>query len=100
MEDFFAKFLTNRSIWGVLKNTKKNFWGPTGGVLVMNKIQLTQNNWKIMSIFYGVATRAIYFWRRKKWHKKAIFPVLQKLTHINIEFVFSLKSLALLATKS
>ena len=34
-----------------------------------------------MSIFYGLATRALYFFL-KKLHEMAIFPVLGKLTHM------------------
>ena len=55
--------LTNGSTWGVPKNTKNKFWGPMGGVLVIQKIH----------------ERSTF--EEKKWHEKVIFPVLQKLTH-------------------
>ena len=61
--------------------TIQGCWGQPWGVLVIQKIHMTQNNWKIMSIFYSLATRALYF--LKKGHKMAIFPVLGKLTHMH-----------------
>ena len=65
----FTQKWPNRAKTGVPKNTKKNLWGPTWGVLVIQKIQLTQNNWKIKFIFYGLATRELYFLKKKdtKW---------------------------------
>ena len=65
----FTQKWPNRAKTGVPKNTTKNLWGPPWGVLVMQKIQLTQNNWKIKFIFYGLATRELYFLKKKdtKW---------------------------------
>ena len=65
----FTQKWPNRAKTGVPKNTKKNLWGPPWGVLVIQKIQLTQNNWKIKFIFYGLATRELYFLKKKdtKW---------------------------------
>ena len=66
----FTQKWPNRAKTGVPKNTKKKLWGPTWGVLVMQKIQLTQNNWKIKFIFYGLATRELYFLKKNdiSWH--------------------------------
>ena len=77
----FTQKWPNRAKTGVPKNTKKNLWGPTWGVLVIQKIQLTQNNWKIKFIFYGLATRALYFLKNDtKW---PFSPSSGKLTHIS-----------------
>ena len=38
----------------------------------MQKIQLTQNNWKIKFIFYGLATQELYF--LKKNDRTGNFP--------------------------
>ena len=49
---------------------QKNFQGQVK-VSRVNKIQLTRINWKIKSIFYGLATRTFYFLKKydTKWPK-------------------------------
>ena len=49
---------------------QKNFQGQVK-VSRVNKIQLTRINWKIKSIFYGLATRTLYFLKKydTKWPK-------------------------------
>ena len=53
---------------------------------MMNKIQITQNNSTIKSSLPGLAARGLYL--KKKGHGTAIFPVLQKLTHMIICALF------------
>ena len=65
-----ALFLTqkrlNRAKTEVLQGTKKIIGGSPWGVLMMYKIQITQNNWTIKSSLSGLAARGLYFFLKKR----------------------------------
>ena len=70
---FLPQKSLNRAKTGVLNGTPKNFPGPGQGVLTIHKTQLARINWKIKSIFYGLATRGLYF-LKKSDAKRPFFP--------------------------
>ena len=70
---FLPQKSLNRAKTGVLNGTPKNFPGPGQGVLTIYKTQLARINWKIKSIFYGLATRGPYF-LKKSDAKRPFFP--------------------------
>ena len=70
---FLPQKSLNRAKTGVLNGTPKIFPGLGQGVLTIHKTQLARINWKIKSIFYGLATRGLYF-LKKSDAKRPFFP--------------------------
>ena len=70
---FLPQKSLNRAKTGVLNGTPKNFPGLGQGVLTIHKTQLARINWKIKSIFYGLATRGPYL-KKKSDAKRPFFP--------------------------
>ena len=70
---FLPQKLLNRVKTGVLNGTPKFVLGPGQVVLTIHKTQLARINWKIKSIFYGLATRGPYF-LKKSDAKRPFFP--------------------------
>ena len=73
--------LLKRAKTGVLHGTPKHFPRSSKGVSAINKSQSAKINWKIKSILSGLATRALFFKKKRMLNRH--FSVLQKLTHMN-----------------
>ena len=67
---FTQKWLKRAKI-GMVHATPKIFLRPNKSVSRVFKTQLSKINWKIKSIFYGLATRTFYFLKKydTKWPK-------------------------------
>ena len=77
----FTQKSLNRAKTGVPHGTPKKIPRLGRDVSTMRKTQSTKINRKINSIVWFGHTRALRK-KKKKWHETAIFPALQKLTHM------------------